>query len=196
YAGRPAFGAPFQLRYADEDALSCPLLPWSDTPPACDAACRAGCEALVLARKARRLYYTADRCPDPAAALANGGVDPCQTYGWDRLAFPHPTGPVLAFQVATVPRRLTDGSLDPTPLLRGAVVLLTTTSGMSPAGRVPLSSSGTKQAAEAPADAAAFDRSTIPGKEAEGVRFYVPYGGDLVLGFDPAVGASQVSVIR
>lgn len=192
YAGRPTFDAPFELRYADEDSLACPLLPWSDTPPACDATCRGGCEALLLARKARRLYYLADRCPDEAAF---GLADPCTNYGWDRLNFPHPTGPVVAFQVASFPRTLGDGTTDPV-LQRGAQLTFRTTSGMSPAGRRPLSSSGTNQGVAVPADVAAFDRSTIEGREEEGLRFYVPYGDNLVLGFDPAVGASQVNVIR
>ena len=66
---------------------------------------------------------------------------------------------------------------------------------MSPAHRKPLSS-GATYGAVFPTDVVAFDRSTIPGREEEGIRIYVSYGADQVMVFGPAEGSTEVGLIR
>jgi hypothetical protein len=82
HVGRPEIGKPFEVSWQPEDALAaaCPLPPavaWpaSGRPedvPACDATCRAACEALVRARLARRIGYLTEAPSDrvgPALAF-------------------------------------------------------------------------------------------------------------------------------
>ena len=104
------------------------------------ATCRATCERLVLARRARRLFYVTDRCATPRAGLlqhlgrlaptVNGDSQPLQRLLG--LSFPLPTGPVVAFKLAV---QRDDGGFAPPE--RGAYLSFTTGSGYPPERRVP-----------------------------------------------------------
>jgi hypothetical protein len=184
----------------DEDALSCPPAPTAG----CDKVCRAAaCEELVLARKARRIFYLDDVCPAPRFPPIedpdNPGEfissDPCLNFGFDdpRFVYPHPTGPVVAFWVAAIPI-LTETGYD-YALTPGAFMQFTSTSGLAPTSRRPLSN-GSAVGAALPNDVVPFDRSTIPGREEDGLRFYVSYPDNQVLVFRPHGSASDTSLIR
>jgi len=214
YAGRPqvvypdelATSTPFTVAYEDEDALTCPFDPWPADPGAvaCDDACRAQCERLVLARKTRRFYHLSDSCAgtaDTAICLGN----------WPGYAFPVANGPLVSFTVGYKPEPVgTDEKGNPTgdpggrlPVddqklwgaLRNLQVTFTTQAGVSPTAR----SSGTSSSVAPvimPLGAATFDRSPYQGKEGEAYRFYTPYVYDYVLDFSPAQAINQVVVIR
>jgi hypothetical protein len=221
FAGRPEIGVPFALSYVREDTLSCPLIPWQDSLPYCDAACRAQCEALLQSRLARRIYYLDTICPAPACDpstpfqsfcyavtrdVTTGEVistDPCLSWGFadvskgGHLQYPFPTGPALGFLIATVPGVRTTGATQTYEyeLEQGAWMEFGTSSGMAPAYRSP-TTSGVVVGAEMPDDVVAFDRSSIPAKASEGVRFYVSYPDNEVLGFSPSASASATILIR
>jgi hypothetical protein len=212
YAGRPADPddllpnpeAPYELAWHQEAPLqaACTLLPWNPawetgaaTPPLCDSTCRAKCEDLVLARKARRLFYLAETCP---SSLVNTG-DECKTNypkinSGQSWITPEPKGPVLAFSVGqqtsvTLPKAITYR------LQRGAQISFSTLAGLSPAVRRPIGSTGTAGAV-LPLGAAAFDRSVITGHEGEGVRFFSPYLDNLVLDWSVSTTQSDARILR
>jgi len=79
--------------------------------------------------------------------------------------------------------------------LRAMQVTFSTRSGISPSFRIPTTSSSST-ASVLPLGVSTFDRSTIPGKEAEGYRFLVPYPNDFVLDFSPSQPVNVSKVIR
>ncbi|ACG72900.1 conserved hypothetical protein [Anaeromyxobacter sp. K] len=209
YAGRAALdetgaGTAFALEYkagsdpaaADEDALdaACPLVPWPWPDPlpagaaavACDAACRATCERLVLARKARRIHHLSETCT--SGSDASDTADCLEAFPADRYPFPRANGPVIAFRAGV--RRATSRPAEATQ--RGLALTLTTRSGLSPASRGdPSPSSSDSVSATAPMGAATFDRSGWSGHEADGYRFYVPYLDGHLIDFSPSEGSSE-----
>lgn len=231
YAGRPQLEAdptvaePFSLGYAalappplGEDGLSCPILPWpveayGPNAPAAftacvDEACRAGCERLVLARKARRLYYLSDQCLDtvdgPRATATRGcWVD------WAPIAdaLPDASGPIVSFHVGCAQAQV-DGNGDPivdprtqtiledvcTELERDMSLTFITQGGISYAYRGP--ASGSNGAASFPVAAVPFDRSPYPGKQADGYRFFVSYSENFILDTSPGTSYSTSTVMR
>ena len=175
----------------DEDQLAalCPLVPWPWADPfpavppsvACDDACRARCEELVLVRKARRIYHVSDRCGDVVTDAT------CLSL-WPGLPFPRANGPAIAFRIGLKQ----DPAAPTAPIARGLGVVVTTRSGITPASRYP-SSTATPTL---PAGAAVFDRSVIPGKAEDGYRVFVPYADGHVLDFTPSLGVNTPVVIR
>lgn len=175
----------------DEDQLAalCPLVPWPwpdpfpASPPAvaCDDACRARCEELVLVRKARRIYHLSDRCGDVVS-------DSACLEAWPGLPFPQANGPAIAFRLGLQQ----DPAAPDAPIARGLGVIVTTRSGVTPASRFP----STNATPTLPAGAAVFDRSVIPGKEEDGYRVFVPYADGHVLDFSPSLGVNTPVVIR
>lgn len=194
YAGRPRLGERYALSYQGEDGLDCPALPTAG----CDKVCRAAaCEALVLSRKARRVFYLDDVCPSgtfPPVCDPDTGEcvssDPCVGYGFGdpRLDYPHPVGPVVAFWVGTIPIE-TESGWDH-GLTAGAFMRFTTSSGLGPTSRRPASG------AAFPSGVVSHDRSTLPGREEDGIRFYVSYPDNQVMSFSPAQAASGIVIIR
>jgi hypothetical protein len=204
YVGRPGLvyqnpelAQPFELRYENEDLLSCPIMPDrpGDWPPplaaveACEAdvaACRSTCERLVLARRARRLFYMTDICPNQAS----GAGGPCvirwvNTYG---LTFPMPTGPVLAFKVGVTSPGLKSS------LYRDTYLQFSTGAGFLPGFRVPYS--GQMQVGPVqPAGIVFHDRTSATGVWSDTVHGFAAYADNLVLDFAPsAPGASSVTI--
>jgi hypothetical protein len=187
----------YKLEYPTEgeDALAagCTLVPWpfpeqvtATTPAvACDATCRSSCEALLLARKARRIYHVSDKCE------AVNDVECGAT--WRGYNFPLADGPVMAFRIglanlgtlqpdARQPFRHPDGVL---------TLTVTTRSGISLASRSPSNLGGSPAY---PQGVATFDKS--PFNAGAGYRFYVPYADGHVLDFTPAASSSSPTVIR
>jgi hypothetical protein len=203
YGGRPALVTDpktqpaYALQYSDEDVLaaSCPLLPWPAQLPAAgdpfyacaDEACRAPCEALVLARKARRIYHVSDVC---------GAVDTTKcSQDWAGVPFPRATGPVVRFQVGLQETLYgTTTAATPTPPQRGLTLNVDTIDSVTFMSRRPPPGSG--DAVLPTGGMATFDRSVIPGHEADSYRFYVSYGGDMVLDFTPAQASTAPVVVR
>jgi hypothetical protein len=175
----------------DEDALAalCPLVPWPwadpfpASPPSvtCDDACRARCEQLVLARKARRIYHVSDRCGDLVTDAT------CHQL-WPDLPFPQANGPALLTRFGLRQKATTPDA----PITRGLGVVFATRSGITPASRYP----STTATPTLPAGAAVFDRSAIAGKEEDGYRVFVPYADGHVLDFSPSLGSNTPVVIR
>lgn len=176
YAGRPAKGVRFALAWADEGPLlaACPLLqePPPSPLPACDPTCRAQCEGLVLARKARRIGYPA--------------VPPCDSGKHCYSAYPDMIDPLEAGPVLRFTLDVDDSAGELTPR---ATLSFSTQSGIQPMSRRPsILSQGTS--------AISFDRSRYAGKEGFGTVFYVTYLGDLVLELPPGDLAASVGTIR
>jgi hypothetical protein len=102
HVGRPRLLERFEVAWQDETPLAaaCPLppsVPWPATPPACDAACREGCELLQRVRLARRIGY--------ARELPAGLSGPAIAF---RLALAAPTEEIrrdLALTIDTVDGR-------------------------------------------------------------------------------------------
>jgi hypothetical protein len=204
YAGRPdiVFGSPenaqrFELKYEDEQVLSCPIMPddpraW---PPAagdiaaCEAdvaSCRATCERLVLARRARRSFYMTDACPPVGSSAST-----CVNY-WERyhgLTFPMPKGPVVAFKA---------GITDPDQglvLKRGSYLYFVTGSGFLPGTRGPTSSTAAS-GNSAPHGVAMFDRSAATGLPNDALHGYAAFADNLVLDFAPWSNVAPTTTIR
>ncbi len=183
HLGRPSPGAAgFTLEYpsaGDEDSLSCPLIPWPSTLAgmACDAACRSGCEALLLARKSRRSYHLAEPCP--------AGDTTCATR-WAGLTSPDVAGPVVAFRFALQ----ATGTGVPVEPRRGLALHIVTLGGVAPF----VANDATGQGALVEArGVSSFDRSTID--PSKGYRFFVPYAGDFVIDSSPSIaGGDPVSI--
>ncbi len=186
YAGRAQFDQVYALAWQDEDPLVAQC-PYVQQPPAthdaafaaCDPVgnpgCRAACESLVLARKARRIYYSSDFCG--AAALA------CPAF--PGMTDPNATGPLVAFRPGLYLGTAPEGAA----VKRDARVTFTTRSGVSPMYRRPaFGSPGTW--------AAALDRSGLPNHVDDGTSFYVTFSGDTVLEFTPGQSAGALQTIR
>jgi hypothetical protein len=205
YMGRPSivyqtpeFAQPFELRYENEDLLSCPIMPDrpEDWPPpaaavtACEAdvtACRSTCERLVLARRARRLYYMTDACPPKSTPL---GVT-CLAR-WDaifHLQFPMPLGPVLAFKVGVTSPDIKSS------LWRDAYLQFSTGGGFTPGSRVPYSGQ-TQVGPVMPGGMVFHDRSAVTGLPADSVHGFAAYVDNLVLDFSPTATAVSTATIR
>jgi hypothetical protein len=193
YAGRPeaqadATGPAYSLAWEDPAPLACPMLQGAAwPPPACDPACRDRCERLLLSRKARRAFYLAERC---AAA------DTACTARWAAIAgaggeVVNPLGPVLAFKVA----KQDDGGVSTATLARGTTLAIGTVGGQVGLLRRPLVG-GQATAAALPAGLATFDRAGATLVEADGVRVYAAYPGNLVLDLSPAQPAASNTVHR
>lgn len=189
YAGRPVAQASaaepgFSLAWADPATLSCPLLDDPTWPPAttCDLeACRATCDDLLRSRKARRLFYVAERCASTDTACIDRwkkGTDPQV----------NPVGPVVAFKAGW------DRAGSP---VRSTVPVLTfaTSSGQATALRRPLSGAQ-PVGAVLPAGMVTYDRTASTGLATDGVRVFTAYAGNLVLDFSPSQGASAITVHR
>ncbi len=181
YLGRPAIDTDgthpaFALAEQDES-------PGGALATACQGGDRGSCEDLAIARKVRRLFYPADLC-DPASttfacSFFPGLVNPV----FPGLAGPSATASALTFRAGV---HAPHGETAP---VRGAEVVLTTISGMLPAGRRPSPLS-------IPTSAAALDRSVLAGHENDGTGFYVAYHGDAVLEFAPGHTSADVVTVR
>ena len=153
YAGRPRIGERYALAWADEDALSG--------------------EELILARKARRVFYP--------WCFAAGCFRSIQGMN-DLLQ----TGPVVAFRPGVY--CVDSGACSSLPA-RDAIITFTTLSGMFPMGRRPLSvAAGTSSIA--------FDKSQWPDSEFLGRVYYVTYVGDALLMLPPGQAFNQSKTIR
>lgn len=203
YSGRPDIvtspeDAPrFELKYEDEQALSCPIMAddpmdWPPAPAdvaACQAdvaTCRSTCERLVLARRSRRGFYMTDGCPENTSSGATCTNLWVKTY---RLAFPMPQGPVVAFKAGITPPDLAG------PLERGSYLIFTTAAGFVPGSRGPTlgaAGSGTSP----PHGVVIFDRSAATGVANDALHGYAAYSGDLVLDFAPWSNVAPATTIR
>ncbi len=232
YVGRPPYvprynpneSAPppsFDVRYSAfappplaEDALSCPVLPWPADPlsapasfSACtDQACRDACEQLVLARKARRIYYPSDGCTNQDGDNPSAAVYGSCWYDYNHVtgSLPDATGPLLSLRVGCAESEVgTDGKVltDPitkvvvekacTELERDMVLTFVTQSGLNFAYRARPSSSSV--AASFPTRATVYDRSVV--RPLDGYRFYVSFPDGFVLDFSTAEGFNTGTVI-
>ncbi len=212
----------------DETSLEpvCPLATWPSDPSdpvfascVADPSCRSNCEALFKARKARRLFYIGDKCPDPTVSWpANCDVDgkncdtsdPCTKY-WPSVDttmkptpvyfydFPQPFTqvPMLAFRIAAPLDQDTgqQPGVKDQFFVRDSVLKIDTDSGMLATSRRPLAS-GSAIGAALPTGISLFDRSLAPGHANDGVRFLVSYVDNLVLDFSPGQGIGDVTVLR
>ena len=201
----------FQLKYEDEDLLSCPIMPdapeaWPPPPAdvaACEAdaaACRATCERLLLARKARRIFYVTNRCADKheqtcyntwvqlADTLTTGET---QLWKWPKpLTFPLPKGPAVYFKLSV--QRDEGGDAPPE---RGAYLGFSTGSGYSPAIRVPYSGSGITGAV-LPGRVLLHDRTEATGVSTDGIHGFAAFIDNLVLEFAAGSAGQNATVIR
>jgi hypothetical protein len=205
YAGRPEVvatapetAAPFEFKYQDERLLACPIMqddPGAWPPAAADLAaceadptsCRATCEKLVLARRARRIFYMTDGCGPTTTTSGQACTDRWVTSMG--LQFPLPRGPALAFKV---------GITDPTKRLvlkRGAALSFTTLSGMSPYNRTP-SVGVTGTGVTAPHGLVLFDRSVATGLPNDAIHGYAAFADNLVLDFAPWSSVNPAVTIR
>ena len=202
YVGRPvevsdpasSAEPPFQVRYENEDLLSCPIMPdepdaWP--PPAaaiasCEAdvaACRATCERLVIARRARRLFYVTNRCSIAReVACYNSWVMPPSGLG-----FPLPNGPVISFKLAVY---RANGGYEPPQ--RGGFLTFSTASGFSPTVRVPYLG-GASASAVLPGGVVLHDRTEATGTATDGIHGFAAFTGNMVLDF--ASGSSGQSAV-
>jgi len=198
YAGRPPLAAEHRLEYPGKDAeavlvAACTLEDWDGAVPApdCLGACRDACEALVLARKARRVHHTFEDCAtdpddDPGACAAR----------WPGTTFPVASGPALAFTAAV--RDSTPSLTCPAPpcqvtpgtAQRNLSLRLSGVSG----GTTPLLARAPSGAPTHASGAIAFDRS--PWKAEDGYRFFVSYPGDLVFDVSPSLDPPDRKTIR
>jgi hypothetical protein len=153
YAGRPELGRRYELAWKDEAGVSG--------------------EALVLARKARRIFYP--WCSGSDCSQAIPGME-------DQLQ----PGPVLAFRAGVYCPDAASCGLLPT---RDAAIRFDTQSGMQPMARRP---PGVAQGTAA----VSFDKSSLPGQEGLGRVFYVTYVGDALLMLPPGRPADQSRAIR
>jgi hypothetical protein len=217
YGGRPQEihdprdGTPaFELRYEDEDLLSCPIMPDrpDDWPPAaadvaaCEAdvvGCRATCERLALARRARRLFYVTSRCANnheqacyntwvELAPFVNGDPQPLQLPL--PLAFPLPTGPVVAFKLGV---QRDEGGFDPPE--RGAYLTFSTGSGYAPSARVPYNGTAVTGAVM-PGRVLLYDRTETTGLTTDGIHGFAAFVDNLVLEFASGSAAQNSTTIR
>jgi hypothetical protein len=170
YIGRPAIGVPFAHQWQPEGGLSG--------------------EALVVARKARRLFYPADAgCAGKDAAGNAIPVAGCYALlPW--LVDPLAPGPVIAFKVALLETDATRGPPDVSRLARDAQITFTTQSGLSSAFRRP------RTGGVLPHGLTVFDRSKFEGHKNDPIRVYATYADDTVISFSPAETASGVRTIR
>ncbi len=187
----------FQVRYENEDLLSCPIMPDApaDWPPpagavaACEAdviSCRATCERLVLARRARRLFYVTNRCSEAKEPACYGtwAVPPAS------LVFPLPNGPLVSFRVGVI--RPNGGYAPPD---RGAYVTFSTASGFVPSVRVPYTG-GVTSGAVLPGGVLLHDRSEATGSTADGIHGFATFTGNMVLDFAASAAAQNATTIR
>jgi hypothetical protein len=185
---------PFEVRYEDEDALSCPIMPdatdaWP--PPAaaiaaCEAdvaTCRATCERLVLARRARRLFYVTNRC----SAEREGACHKTWIEAPSNLTFPMPNGPLVSFKLAVYRET---GGFDPPE--RGGFLSFTTASGLSPTVRVPYLG-GASASAVLPGGVVLHDRTEATLIATDGIHGFAAFTGNMVLDF--ASGSSGQSAV-
>jgi len=171
YAGRPELGKRFNLAWQPEDAL-------------CGAA--ENCEELVLARKARRLFY-----PGGPYAPPNYG-DPCPGNiacypGYPEMTDPMQPGPLVGFRPAVIcPAGPCPAGALPT---RGAVLAFTTLSGMSALSARPPNVS-------TPTYATSFDKSffTDSSSQTLGEVFYLTYTGDVLFMAPPVLIGDQKTI--
>lgn len=189
YAGRPvaaadAGGAAFRLGWEDTSGLSCPLLDDpTASPAACGDACRAACERILLARKARRLFYAYGQCLT---------TDTVCLQAWGAGPLVRPVGPVLSFKAGW---RNADGTAASEPEVRASVFVIGTGSGLTPSSRRPQSGSLVTTAV-LPTGLATFDRAGATLQAADGVRVFGAYAGNAVLDFTPAAVTGAVTVHR
>jgi hypothetical protein len=219
YAGRvtsiaapPAPADPaFRFSNDDESAVTCPLNPASAA--ACDElGCRRPCEAVAVARRARRLRLTSVFCAksttenpnarnycetffpafaDPARQLAPGSSGPPLPPVGTFTGEP-PTGPVLAFSLGV---QEPTTSTSPKQLVRDTQLSFGTTSGNVPIARYGGGANG--GAATGAMGATYFDRTYWDtNKATDRYRFYVPHVSDLILDTSPAHLNSGTRVIR
>jgi hypothetical protein len=193
----------FTFQYQNEDKLACPILPWPATLPTASTdpflgcstdtdagkACRATCESLVLARKARRTYHLDDACDQP-------NDDRCVAL-WppDIYHFPRATGPVIQFTLGVRRRDLANPGTAPVigvPPVRGLELDLNTVNAVTPTYR--RAPAGTGDVVFPTGGITPFDRS--PYVPTDSYRFYVTFGGDFVLDFSPALSQNTGNVLH
>ena len=219
YAGRPQENfdprdpatPPFELKYENEDLLSCPIMPdlpeaWPPPPAAiaaCEAdvaTCRATCHRLVLARRARRVFYVSNRCADgyeqacfntwvQLPPLVNNDPQPLRLPR--SLVFPLPTGPVVAFKLAV---KRDNGGYDPPE--RGAILSFSTASGYSPTSRVPYSTAGAVSGAVLPGRVVLHDRTEATSVATDGIHGFAAFADNLVLEFASGAAGQNATTIR
>lgn len=204
YAGRPSEvydpydGSPnFELKYENEELLSCPIMPdapeaWPPPPAAisaCEAdvaTCRAICERLNLARRARRLFYVTNRCSlEREKTCYDTWVAPPSS-----LTFPLPTGPVVSFRIGV---KRQGGGYDPPP--RGTSLDFSTASGYSPTVRVPYTTSGVSASA-LPGGVLLHDRTADTGVSTDGIHGFAAFIDNLVLEFASGSAGQNATTIR
>jgi hypothetical protein len=205
YVGRPVevidpadpLEAPFQVRYESEGQIPCPIMPdspeeWPPAPSAvasCEAdvnSCRASCERLVVARRARRIFYVTNRCGQTTEPS-------CYTKWQDEplnLVFPLPNGPVLTFKVGVI--RPNGGDAPPA---RGNFLLFTTGSGLVPSVRIPYQGSAARGAV-LPGGVVLYDRTAATGLATDGIHGFATFIDNLVLDFASGSAAQNSTTIR
>jgi len=221
YAGRavavssdaPRDPLAFQFSNEGEADLvaACPLIPYPSDPlavPACNDACRLGCERAAIVRRARRQHLTSVECYEPSSSQAQPGTKTfCQTF-FSGFAVPAPpgqtdnppfgtfdgeppAGPALAFSLGVRQPTATSQEL----LVRGTQVLFSTRSGYTPTSRYAGGAAG--GAPTLPRSLAYFDRSADPTWAVQDrARFFVPYVGNLTLDASPSRSNGDTRVLH
>jgi len=166
YAGRPQLGARFNLAWQPEDGLSG--------------------EELILARKARRLFYPGG--PYAAPNLGNPCPGNIACYpGYPEMTDPMQPGPVIGFRpgVACPSGPCPAGSLP----ARDSALTFQTASGMTPFQARPTNVSTAS-------GVAAFDKSYFTDSTSQvlGEVFYITYTGDVLFMVPPAGIGSQKTI--
>jgi hypothetical protein len=204
----------FVLSSADEAdgalVAACSLL---STPPVpcADEQCRAACERVTIARRARRTHLTSVACHAPSGSTHCELFYPQFVRPATTDPFPPPTGPTLAFtiglQCKQVPITAATGC---TPaqnvgsannVIRDAQVVFTTRSGWVPAVR--FGGGGNGGSATQPTGGVYFDRTGDTEAEAarwdrqgQRYRFLVPYVDNVVLDVSPGQTNGETKVLR
>lgn len=191
----------FVLQTQPEATLACPLIPWpgDGVAVACDAACRARCEQLAVARKARRIWNVSVRCSvnEAACNTAYPMFDASEPSA-DKLSqvlvpgrVLQPTGPVIVFRLG-----IDSANKNDRKLVRDTLVRFSTRSGFSPSTRYGSVVSG--GVGVGPTSGVAFDRSadTSWDKASDGPRLYVPYVDGTVLDTSPSYDNGSSKVMR
>jgi hypothetical protein len=106
------------------------------------------------------------------------------------LAFPHPTGPAIAFKLGV--KRDQGGFAPPE---RGASLSFTTGSGNAPAVRVPYSGTSSSGAV-LPGRVVLHDRSEATGLETDGIHGFAAFVDNLVLEFGAGSAGQNATTIR
>jgi len=202
YAGRPVpravAGTPYLLQHdVALDEGSCPRLEADPLPAtACDQACQAACEALLLSRKSRRFAYVYSQCAAADTECKARWSGPTTVNG---LTFPNPGGPVLGLELAWTTDGITPVAPDLTAQanwpVRGTLLTVLTTSGLVVQAMQPITS-GTPTGTLLPNGVATWSRPDFTRATTDHGQVFASYPANQVITFQTTSAASEVGLFR